>query len=327
MAVYFIKEFGAPEAKDLFQAQIENIFERNGFIPLVYPRVNYFKRLFSLSNQLRSLPGDAIVLFIHPLYARTNRLLLRSLIRKKIKTVCVVSDINSLRDETINFEKETGYWKKVPYFIFQNEKMKELVEKKYGARTSIEAGLFDLLFEVKIPRRKKTNTVVFAGNTQKCPFVNDLNKIKPIDWKIYSAHYLPEYENVKHYFLQDEVSDKQPLEGSFGLVWEGDSIGDISNFRGRYLEFVSPLKLSNYLLLGLPVIIHKDAACAGFVRENKLGICVSSLTELPGLIGELSETEYNEMNANAAVFSEKLSNGYFTQAWIEGILKKISEQG
>ncbi len=323
MAVYFIKEFGAPEAKDLFQAQIESIFENRGFIPLIYPRTNYFSRLFSLSQKIRSIPKGAVVFFIHPLYAKTNRLLLKALLRRNCKAVCVVSDINSLRDKTITFEKETAYWKRIRYFVFQNDRMRELVEKKYGQKISVTAQQFDLLFESSIPERIKSNEVVFAGNTAKCPFISDLNKVKEIKWRVYSAHYLPEFENVKHVFLQDEVSDKRSLEGSFGLVWEGDSIENISNFRGSYLKYISPMKLSNYLLHGMPVIIHKDAAQATFVAENKIGFCVSSLYEAGQIIEDMSEEMYREMLVQARSFSEKISSGWFAQSWINEILENL----
>ena len=113
------------------------------------------------------------------------------------------------------------------------------------------------------------------------------------------------------------------MAGSYGLIWEGESILDISNFSGQYLRWVSPLKLSNYLLHGLPVIIHKDAAMADFVMKNKIGFCITSLAGIPKKIKAIPGNEYQSMVENTRMFSEKISTGHFTQKAIQAILNRI----
>lgn len=310
--IYYIKEFGSEEARDSFQAQIESIFERNDFTPILYPRVNYFSRLFFLRRFIKSVPEGSIVFFIHPLYSRTNRLLLKLLLRKKCKPVCVVSDINSLRFKT-SLKREINYWKKLKYFIFQNERMKEWVEERAGKKTSVNIGLFDLLFDVPMVERKNSNQVVFAGNIEKCPFVGELQQVEDIQWSVYG--------DTKG---KNNPNERQTLPGSYGLIWEGSSITGISNFGGQYLRWVSPLKLSNYLLHGMPVITHTDAATAAFIRQNNIGFCVSSLYDIGSEIQSMTETQYNTMADNCRRISKQVSEGYFTGQAIKKILNEIN---
>lgn len=236
-----------------------------------------------------------------------------------------MSDINSIRFGS-SVTKETRYWKNIRYFIFQSERMRECIEKLAGKKISVNIGLFDLLFEPKIQERRNSAEVVFAGNTAKCPFVNDLYKVEEITWNIYSGNYVKSHRNVHHIQLEDEINNRPVLEGSYGLIWEGSSIDNISNPAGKYLELVSPLKLSNYLLNGLPVITHHDAALAKFVVENKIGFCVSSLNEIKEKINSITEDEYRDMLTEAKYFSERIASGYYMQSAVSRILEKMEKK-
>ncbi|HWR33947.1 MAG TPA: hypothetical protein VN451_10485 [Chitinophagaceae bacterium] len=320
--IYYIREFAAPEASFGFQAQLESILDKKGFVPVLYPRSNYFRRFFFLLKLFFAIPRHSVIFFLHPLYARTNRIILRWLLWKGSRPVCIVSDINSIRFN-LPLEEEIGYWKKLRYFIFQNEKMKEFVEDKAGEKVSVNIDLFDLLFDVPAPVRKNSNRVVFAGNIEKCPFINDLHRVKDIQWMIYSSTFVTKHDNINSVLLSDEIKDKKAPDGSYGLVWEGSSIENISGSGGEYLRLVSPLKLSNYLLSGLPVIIHKEAAMAGFILENKIGFCVESLFGIGKKIEKIPEYEYQSMCLRVRQIGNKISAGGFTEEVVEKILKKI----
>lgn len=321
--IYYIKEFDAPGAQQLFQGQIETLFDKNRFLPVQYPKGTLSKLLFLLKFFFKARKGD-ILFFIHPLYARTNQLILNLSLFKKYNVVCIVSDINSLRNIEMKVDEEISYWKKIRYFIFQNDKMKSFAEAKVGEKVSVNIQLFDLLFTPPKANRKNSNEIVFAGNTLKCPFVKDLFRVNDIKWNIYSGTEVQLHPNVTPVLLSNGVTDRQTLAGSYGLVWEGESITDISNFNGQYLKWVSPLKLSNYLLNSLPVIIHEDAAMAEFVVQNKIGFCVFSLFEIGEKIKVIPEADYQQMVENARGFSIEISSGYYTQKAIEGILEKIN---
>ncbi|MEK7224762.1 MAG: hypothetical protein AAB221_03675, partial [Bacteroidota bacterium] len=140
-----------------------------------------------------------------------------------------------------------------------------------------------------------------------------LHRVKDVQWSVYGD--VPKKKNG---------NEQQLLEGSYGLIWEGESVEDISNFGGQYLRWVSPLKLSNYLLHGMPVITHTDAATAAFIRQNNIGFCISSLHDIGYEIQSISETQYNTMAENCRRISKQVSEGYFTGRAIKKILDEIN---
>ncbi len=109
------------------------------------------------------------------------------------------------------------------------------------------------------------------------------------------------------------------LEGSFGLVWDGESASTCSGIFGRYLRINNPHKTSLYLACGMPVVIWDQAALAPFVVENKVGIAVGSLEETGKRIAALSDAQYSEMRANAAEIARKLRRGWFTRCAMETV--------
>jgi hypothetical protein len=322
--IYYIQEFFAPKDQHKFQAQIEKVFDQFGFIALKHPK-QFFARFIFLCKLFFSLKKGTVVFFLHPLYTRTNKFIVRLARMRGGIPICFVTDINSLRDKTIDLSKEIGYWAALHYFIFHNDEMKRLVESKVGKRSSTFISLFDLMVEPVLAKRQNSNEVVFAGNILKCPFVHDLHHIEAIQWRIYGVTKIEVSHNVSHVQLVDDISDRQPLKGSYGLIWEGNSIEDISNYNGQYLKWVSPLKLSNYLLHSLPVITHKDAAVAPFIEKYKIGFCVSSLHEVAERINKISEEEYQALVANTYPFATKIAAGYYTKKAIEDILEIVKE--
>ena len=50
-----------------------------------------------------------------------------------------------------------------------------------------------------------------------------------------------------------------------------------------------------YIAAGLPVIVWNQSALADYVKENKVGICVSTLLELPDALKKIDENRYKEM--------------------------------
>ena len=107
------------------------------------------------------------------------------------------------------------------------------------------------------------------------------------------------------------------LEGSFGLVWDGNSLeeGD------HYLRYNNPHKLSLYLTAGLPVIVWEQSASAAFVNLHDIGFTVKSLREIPLKIQQMSDEQFNTIHKNALAISKKTTGGYFLKSVID-ILKK-----
>jgi len=77
------------------------------------------------------------------------------------------------------------------------------------------------------------------------------------------------------------------------------------------MKYNNPHKISLYLRCNVPVIIWEKAGLAQFVKENGVGICVSSLNEIEQVLAAVSLEEYNKMLQNVHEISQKISSGYF----------------
>lgn len=111
------------------------------------------------------------------------------------------------------------------------------------------------------------------------------------------------------------------VEGSFGLVWDGDTRSTCSGTYGEYLRINNPHKTSMYLASGIPVIIWEEAALADFVRRHHCGITVASLDEIGKTLREMPEEEYRLLVKNAGRMSARLRSGSYTRRAL-GIAQK-----
>ncbi len=159
----------------------------------------------------------------------------------------------------------------------------------------------------------KKHEVVFAGNLLKSPFLQNLNEIEDnLVFNIYGEggdELLSNQTNVQYKGVVDPYLLPGIIEGSFGLVWDGDSIRGLSGSGGEYLRYNSPHKLSLYIVSGLPIITHCDSAVAEFVIEYKIGICISNLFEISQRIESLTEEEYNSMISNMNILRKRIISG------------------
>src|SRR3982751_2881475 len=75
---------------------METILEKAGYQPLTFPETSHggFSRLpgrvTSLLRYLRAVGPGSTVVFIHPVYARMHRILLRLLARRRVRLICVL---------------------------------------------------------------------------------------------------------------------------------------------------------------------------------------------------------------------------------------------
>jgi len=99
------------------------------------------------------------------------------------------------------------------------------------------------------------------------------------------------------------------IEGSFGLVWDGDSIDGPGGSLGHYMQYISHHKLSLYILSGLPLIVPSFAGSASLIEKYKIGFTISTLHELSEKIEGLAYDQYQEMIRNMKPLAEKISRG------------------
>jgi glycosyltransferase involved in cell wall biosynthesis len=311
---------------------IEEVLRRNHFQPIQFPSHFDFSvkaklvRIIFLIKTVLFLPSDAVLFFQAPLYAKANQLLVKAILRlrKSIKVVCFITDIDGLRDGNDSLlKKEKKFFRRFTYFIVHNNTMKEWVRAvKPTAIVSI-VEFFDFLTVANKKIRAKNFSVAFSGNTINSTFIFDLSKIRNIEFHLYGEMdntRFNKFTNLNFYGLIDSKVLKDQIKGSFGLVWNGNSINSLTGSTGDYLKINSPHKLSSYIVSGLPVIVHESSAAASLVKKYGIGFTIRSLNETAELVEQIRQVEYESMQKNCFCLANKISTG----KCLEDALKELN---
>lgn len=246
--------------------------------------------------------------------------LIRLRYEKNIKIICLIHDIQLLRSECeIVYGLEYDFLKELAdIWIVHNERMKKLlIEKGFSEERIVCLGIFDYLID-NPSEVIYSDGVIVAGNLDKAKseYIYHLKEIKGIMFNLFGANYNDiKYNNITYYgsFLPDDLISN--LRGKYGLVWDGNTVHTCGGNTGRYLRYNNPHKMSLYLAVGLPVVVWKQSATAEFVINEKIGIVVDSLYDLPKRLKNISQDNYNEMKKNAIRIGERIRGGkYLEQA-------------
>ena len=212
--------------------------------------------------------------------------------------------------------------------IVHNQKMAQyFTEQGVPSQKLVVLEIFDYLQKHEnhlCPKYEKSITIAGNLDTEKCGYIAELTKLANIEVNLYGPNFdekmkLCSHIHYKGSYPADEIPEK--LTEGFGLVWDGNSLNGCTGESGQYLKYNNPHKLSLYLSSGLPVVIWSGSAEADFVRNNKVGICVDSLSDLQTCFNQLGEEEYAQMACNVQKLAISLRKGdYGTQA-----LKKAIE--
>lgn len=256
-----------------------------------------------------------------------NYKVFQKLKKKQVKIILLIHDLDLQRRKENNtvfknlklFLYETKFIHLADYIICHNSRMKQALMKNGVSESKlVELQIFDYLMDdsLKIDSEKyqKDLPLVIAGNLLKDKSGYIYQLPDDVSFNLYGVNYTPteEHENI-HYkgsFLPGELP--QYLEGSFGLVWDGESSKTCAGTYGEYLKINSPHKTSLYLASQLPVIVWKESAVASFIIDNGCGIAVDSLYDINGELEKISKQEYEEMKKNVAQISQRLRNGQYT---------------
>lgn len=238
----------------------------------------------------------------------------------------IIHDVESLR----MFKNKENYpateielFNTVDGLIVHNQNMKQWLIK-YGVKVKIKLlQLFD--YKSNIPTNDKpilNNSICFAGNLKKSQFINNLEQTNTT-FHIFGNGL--DVHNAKNIIYEgSKTPDKLPefLNYSYGLIWDGNSIDTCSGEYGDYLKYNSPHKASLYLSSGLPLIVWEQSALASFVKENDLGITISSLKDLDRQLLVINHRQYLNMKQNVLKIADKLHNGYFIKTATKKIIAK-----
>ena len=232
----------------------------------------------------------------------------------RFRTIVIVHDLQSYRypDDYSYRKDEIDILNSMACLIVHTESMKNEL-KRVGVQTKmVVLGVFDYILPKTNFIEKRNGKIVFAGGLNKSLFLRDFDTIDLSPYILYAyGAAKPDFElgnniEYKGSFLPDDVSR---VEGEWGLVWDGDSLDSCTGNFGEYLKIIAPHKLSLYIACGLKVIVWEKSAMADFVTQNKIGITISSLSQLRSKLSTLSIEDNEIMSKNLSEFSKKVREG------------------
>lgn len=280
---------------------------------LDYKTFNIYRRFYhygwSIVKLFFTLKKQDEVLLQWPFYYVSTTPVVKILLNKKIRLTLLIHDINSLRKKARDMNEDTllNYAQTI---IVHTEAMKEyLIKRGIAASKLVVLTSFDYLTEETIPQREYSHTIVFAGNLEKSGFLHKIPRnCFGVKFHCYGLHVgtLPQNLSYCGAFSPENVT---ALQGSWGLVWDGDSVDTCDGVYGDYLRMNSPHKLSLYIVSGLPVIVWADSALAGYVKEKNLGITINSMRDLNTVLNNISNNKYKAMLDAIHKEAQELKNG------------------
>ncbi len=337
---YFIQQYTQQEYLHggVGYSDAEEILTTNGFEPVLFPyHTDFslwakFSRFFFLLKIFFAIKKGSVVVFLFPVYARMNKLLLKLLRRKKVRLICFITDIDGIKDDDEKLlQKEIQFFKQHRYFMVHNEKMKEWLHQNVSVNCIAESiDFFDFLTEPVTKERNISFDIVFAGNLEKSLFLNDLHLLEKdnpsLHFRLYGkgqTKVMLAQKNVTYHGIENPHMLPAKLDGSFGLVWDGDSIDRPEGGFGIYMQYISHHKLSLYILSKLPIIVPATAGSAPLVEKYNIGFAVNDLYEIEKKINGISPDEYHQMQINMIPLAEKISKGECLGNAINQLMKQL----
>lgn len=300
---------------------MEQLLERAGYQPISFAEKSRLYRTWQLLSWLFRVKRQDCVVFIYPVYPRLYRTLLRIFRWRKQPLLCVVGDIDGLKDEDqIQLRQDIRFFRRQTHVLAHNAAM-ELWLRSIGCRAKLEHIEFFPYLVTPVARTGTPgNQVVFAGNLTKSRFLLHLKeeKWKRIDFRLYGdgiplQDTLPSHLHWKGRFPPEEMPVR--VDGHFGLLWDGDDLAQPAGSIGRYMAYISHHKLSLYILAGLPVLAPRVAGSAELIQREGIGILIDSMADIETAIQQISVESYQQMQKRLHTLAQSLSDGsLFLQA-------------
>jgi hypothetical protein len=283
-SLFFIQEHKGrkPMHGGVGNTDIESILLTRGFQPILFPYQESFSikakifRFAHLFRLLLSIPSNAIIIFQFPLYARMNKFFLKwAGLKKKLTVICLIADIDGLKsgnNELLKIEKARLL--DFRYFIIHNNAMQLWLNEFIPDARTARIEFFDFLAEAFKGKRKKSFEIAFAGNLSKSMFLEKLDHLvgnsKEIIVNVYGEGVTAEMQRqqtIRYKGIFEPTLLPSIIDGSFGLVWDGDGSFGRNDNLFHYMQYISHHKLSLYILSGLPIIVYAKAGSAELVKN------------------------------------------------------------
>ncbi len=319
------------EGYEGLELKVENWYKMNFF----KAQQHKYRATKSVFDQLGA--GDELVIqfpIIHHTFFISQ--LIKQAQKRGARFYLLIHDIETLRHATgsevkfrhkvRNYFQEKKALMSVDGIIVHNEIMKKvLVGQGVPADKMVSLEIFDYLIPnfAEKPNLQKDQPIIVAGNLNPAKSGYLYNLPDQPAYNLYGVGYDESraLKNTTYFgsFMPDDLP--AALEGSFGLVWDGDSSETCQGSYGNYLRFNNSHKASLYLASGFPVVVWKESALAHFILEKSCGIAVASLHDLEAALENLTEKEYADLSENARRIGKDLREGYY----LRSALKKLND--
>ena len=319
------------EGYEGLELKVENWYKMNFF----KAQQHKYRATKSVFDQLGA--GDELVIqfpIIHHTFFISQ--LIKQAQKRGAKFYLLIHDVETLRHaagsevkfrhKVRNYFQEKKALMSVDGIIVHNDIMKKvLVGQGVPADKMASLEIFDYLipnFEVQaLPQ--KDQPIIVAGNLNPAKSGYLYNLPDQPAYNLYGVGYDESRALKNTSYFGSFMPDNLPtaLEGSFGLVWDGDSSETCQGSYGNYLRFNNSHKASLYLASGFPVVVWKESALAHFILEKSCGIAVASLHDLEAALENLTEKEYADLSENARRIGKDLREGYY----LRSALKKLND--
>lgn len=191
--------------------------------------------------------------------------------KNKSLNIILIHDLEELRDPNYQLQNNllsqtasTKVLTEADCIISHNYKMKEwLIEKNIAASKIVNLEIFDYLHNGPLGKGGEFgNRVIIAGNLrkEKSAYLTKLAEVSDIKLELYGPGLSDELQNLQSIHYNGSYPSNQiltELSGSYGLVWDGDSVVGGVGLSGQYQKYNNPHKASLYLAAGFPVIMWK----------------------------------------------------------------------
>lgn len=329
MNKYFLEAYAGIQFRHggVGNTDAENILRQEGFTPLQLPDDTGFflpvRRWIAANRLLRSIPADAMVIVHQPVYPRMYRYLVRHLLKKQVRLVMLVADIDGLKDDNpAVLKKEIKIFRSCRYFIVHNPNMEALIRTYSPDATIVQLGPFDFLAAPFTGMRMQQPSINFSGNLSKSPFLEKTGQIPGISFQVYGegcTSAMLAQPNLHYHGIYPPQELPSKIEGSYGLIWDGASTDHPTDAMGRYMHYIHHHKLSLYILAGMPVIAPAFSGSAEFIRQHQIGWLIHSLQEIPSLLNSIDETAYRDACLRMRPIAQSISSGMQLRKALSGL--------
>ncbi|TCJ19296.1 hypothetical protein EPD60_02440 [Flaviaesturariibacter flavus] len=321
--LYFLAEHSARGALvhgGVGNVDIERILVEDGWQPVAFGDQENFsgvakiRRTIRMLRTLASLPRGATLLLQWPVYAGQSRMLLRGLrrFRTDVRIICFLTDINGLKDaDPALLERELAVFRGLTHFVAHNDTMRDWLLEKLPAARVATIDFFDFLAPWNAGERVPAPELCFAGNLEKSPFIARLGSLAGLRFHLYGAPavFIPTAPNCSYHGSFPPAVLPARVAGAYGLIWDGTEISKHGGALGTYARWISPHKMSLYILAGMPVVCHSGSAAARLAEKYGIGFGVDSLFELEARIAALPPEEYASMRDRMAALAPGIAAG------------------